>query len=114
MANSATAHSPPSKVQASDFDFLSFHSTATAAPQQPATFLLDSATPFHIVNDSSLFAGDLKPISLRVGGIGGHAAVTGIGSVKLRTDVGAVVKLINVYLAPQAPASLISVFQLDS
>ncbi|SCZ91576.1 BZ3500_MvSof-1268-A1-R1_Chr1-2g01500 [Microbotryum saponariae] len=68
---------------------LLFHISAMDTPTQPAQFLLDSASPFHIVNNHSLFTGNLRPMSRHISGIGGQTAVTGIGSIELRTNLGA-------------------------
>ncbi|SGY12149.1 BQ5605_C011g06404 [Microbotryum silenes-dioicae] len=103
---------PPLSQELDDF-FLSFH-TATPNSTQPTDFLLDSASPFHIVNDRSLFSGQLKPSSHHIVDIGGQTAVKGIGSVKLRTDWGVLVQLNHVHFAPNAPANIISVFQMGS
>ncbi|SCZ98243.1 BZ3500_MvSof-1268-A1-R1_Chr3-2g06244 [Microbotryum saponariae] len=103
---------PPSSQEHDDF-FMSLHTTTPNATQQ-TDFLLDSASPFHIVNDRSLFSGQLKPSSHHIVGIGGQTAVKGTGSVELRTDRGVLVKLNNVHFAPNAPANIVSVFQMGS
>ena len=67
-------------------------------------YLLDSASSVHVTNDPSLLATS-QPADTSVGGIGGRAAVTAIGTIHGFPG--------TTYLIPSAKDNLVSIGQLD-
>ncbi|SGY55017.1 BQ5605_C006g03949 [Microbotryum silenes-dioicae] len=78
-----------------------------------ANLLLDSASAYHMFNDSSLFNGPISPASHVMQGLGGTVNTSGIGSVKLITDSGTKLILNDAIYVPESPANLISVWAFD-
>ncbi|SGY11889.1 BQ5605_C011g06308 [Microbotryum silenes-dioicae] len=73
-----------------------------------ANLLLDSASAYHVFNNSSLFDGPILPASHVMQGLGGTVNASGIGSVKLITDSGTKLILNDVIYVPKSLANLIS------
>ncbi|SCV69060.1 BQ2448_2080 [Microbotryum intermedium] len=67
--------------------------------EQPTWLLLDSASAYHVDNDSSFFDGPIAPDSHIMQGLGGTVNASGIGSVKLVCDNGTKI-LLNDVLHP--------------
>ncbi|SCV69061.1 BQ2448_2081 [Microbotryum intermedium] len=54
--------------------------------EQPTWLLLDSASAYHVDNDSSFFDGPIAPDSHIMQGLGGTVNASGIGCTSLRRD----------------------------
>ncbi|SGY70301.1 BQ5605_C004g03135 [Microbotryum silenes-dioicae] len=78
-----------------------------------ANLLLDSASAYHVFNDSSFFNGPISPASHVMQGLGGTVNASGIGSVKLITDSRTKLILNDAIYVPESPANLISVWAFD-
>ncbi|SGY35039.1 BQ5605_C002g01719 [Microbotryum silenes-dioicae] len=79
----------------------------------PNIFLLDSASACHVVNNASFFNGPLAPTSHILQGLGGTVQASGVGLVKLLSDIGTKFTLNDVIYAPKSPANLVSVRAFD-
>ncbi|SGY45142.1 BQ5605_C001g00252 [Microbotryum silenes-dioicae] len=85
-----------------DLDMSIFSSPTFVSFGAPNVVLLDSASTCHIVN------GPLAPTSHILQGLGGTVKASGVGSVKLVSDIGTKFTLNNVIYAPESPANLVS------
>ncbi len=78
-------------------------------------FYLDSASTRHIVNDISLFSEfiELKePEMVTIAKRDVKLAITGIGNLNLKTEIGINAKIINVRYSKEIPVNLLSVKRL--
>ncbi|SGY14503.1 BQ5605_C010g06209 [Microbotryum silenes-dioicae] len=113
-ASSSTTTALVAAAETSKDQDMSFFSSATFVNVgQPDILLLDSALVCHVVNNASFFDGPLSPTQQVLQGLGGTLRASGIGSIKLVSDMGTTFTLNDVIYAPESPANLISVRAFD-
>ncbi|SGY12425.1 BQ5605_C011g06503 [Microbotryum silenes-dioicae] len=101
------------KEASKDLDMSFFSSPTFVSFGVPNVFLLDLASACHVVNVASFFNGPLAPTSHILQGLGGMVKASGVGSVKLVSDIGTEFTLNDVIYAPKSPANLVSVRAFD-
>ncbi|SGY16147.1 BQ5605_C012g06775 [Microbotryum silenes-dioicae] len=101
------------KEASKDLDMSFFSSPTFVSFGVPNIFLLDLMSACHVINNASFFNGPLAPTSHILQGLGGTVKASGVGSVKLVSDIGTEFTLNNVIYAPESPANLVSVRAFD-